>query len=52
MGLVEELNTGINKDKKFFQGQVEIDIKFPSYRLGFYNTCGQKVTINFYAYLK
>ncbi|PLX78047.1 MAG: hypothetical protein C0614_08950 [Desulfuromonas sp.] len=52
LALAEEINASVSRTDKYFQGQIDIDIKFPSYILGFYNTCSSKVTLNLYSYLK
>ena len=52
LALSEEVTTGVNPGEKYFQGQIDIDIKFPSYLLGFYNTCNTEVEMNLYLYLK
>jgi hypothetical protein len=52
LALSEEVTTGVNPGEKYFQGQIGIDIKFPSYLLGFYNTCNTAVEMNLYLYLK
>lgn len=50
--LAEEVATSADPVKRYFQGQIEMDIKFPSYLLGFYNTCDSDVELNVYTYLK
>ena len=50
--LVRELGVNVYKDEKYFQGQGEIDINFPSYMVGFYNTCNTNIEVSLYSYLK
>ena len=52
MILSKELNTKVTDKTKYFQGQIEIDIHFPSYMVGFFNTCATNVEVNMYSYLK
>lgn len=52
MILSKELNTSVTDKTKYFQGQIEIDIHFPSYIVGFFNTCSTNVEVNMYSYLK
>ncbi|MBW2473963.1 MAG: hypothetical protein JRE56_05145 [Deltaproteobacteria bacterium] len=52
MILSKELKTKVTDKTKYFQGQIEIDIHFPSYMVGFFNTCATNVEVNMYSYLK
>ncbi|MDT8440526.1 MAG: hypothetical protein RQ723_02560 [Desulfuromonadales bacterium] len=52
LGLVDEVSAGVGEGATYMQGQLDIDIKFPAYVLGFYNTCPVKVTLSLYSYLK
>lgn len=52
MVLSKELKTTVTDQTKYFQGQIEIDIHFPSYMVGFFNTCATNVEVNMYSYLK
>ena len=52
MILSKELTTKVTDKTKYFQGQIEIDIHFPSYMVGFFNTCATNVEVNMYSYLK
>lgn len=52
MILSKELKTKVTDKTKYFQGQIEIDIHFPSYVVGFFNTCSTNVEVNMYSYLK
>jgi hypothetical protein len=51
MILSKELNTKVTDKTKYFQGQIEIDIQFPSYIVGFFNTCSTNVELSMYSYL-
>jgi hypothetical protein len=50
--LSEEVATSVSPGQKYFQGQIDIDIKFPKYLLGFYNSCEAEVDVSLYMYLK
>lgn len=52
MILSSELNTKVTDQTKYFQEQIEIDIHFPSYIVGFFNTCSTNVEVSMYSYLK
>ena len=52
MVLSKELRTEVTDQTKYFQGQIEINIHFPSYMVGFFNTCATNVEVNMYSYLK
>jgi hypothetical protein len=52
MILSSEVSTKVTAKDKYFQGQIEIDLHFPSYMIGFYNTCSTNVEISIYSYLK
>ena len=52
MILAKELKTEVTDTTMYFQGQIEIDIHFPSYMVGFFNTCATNVEVNMYSYLQ
>lgn len=51
MILSKELSTKVTDKTKYFQGQIEIDIHFQSYIVGFFNTCSTNVEVSMYSYL-
>lgn len=52
LGLVDEVSAGVGEGELYVQGQLDLDIKFPVYVLGFYNTCPVEVSLSLYSYLK
>jgi hypothetical protein len=52
MVLSREVSTKVSAKDKYFQGQIEVDLHFPSYMIGFYNTCSANVEVSLYSYLK
>lgn len=50
--LTNEISTNVHNKSKYFEGQIEIDIAFPQYILGFYNTCNSNIELNVYYTLK